>query len=145
MKPLGPVTRLIVHHSASSLNTTVEQIRRWHVDQNGWSEVGYHFVILRGGTISKGRPLPYQGAHAKGSNSNSIGVCLVGDNTTESDGWTPAQVASLHRLWDSVQVIFPGIEIFGHRDVSGGTECPGLDVRALILGPNASKPQTLEV
>jgi N-acetylmuramoyl-L-alanine amidase len=137
MMSVDPITRLIVHHSASPTTTTVEQIRRWHVEDRGWADIGYHFVVMKGGTIAKGRPLPYTGAHAQGHNFDTLGVCLVGDNTKPGQGWTPAQVESLHRIWHAAQVIFPGIDIFGHRDVASGTECPGLDVRALVLGPNA--------
>ena len=40
-----PIDRLIVHHSASPRSTTLKDIRRWHVDERGWEDVGYHFVI----------------------------------------------------------------------------------------------------
>lgn len=136
MTPLGPVRRLIIHHSASPLNTTVEDIRRWHVDGNGWDDIGYHHVISQLGIVYKGRDMAYQGAHTKGSNSDSIGVCVVGNNTQEVNRWTREQVSALNRLWLAMQLLWEGIEVYGHRDISTGTECPGVDVRALLLGPS---------
>jgi hypothetical protein len=69
--------RVIFHHSLSKTGN-VERIRKWHLDR-GWDDIGYHYVILRDGTIEHGRDIKYKGAHAKGSNSDSIGVCLIGD------------------------------------------------------------------
>jgi N-acetyl-anhydromuramyl-L-alanine amidase AmpD len=135
MKSIKAFNRLIVHHSASPLSTTVEDIRRWHVDERGWSDVGYHLVVLSNGTIETGRPLPKRGAHAHGSNSDSIGVCLVGNNLERDQMWTHLQVDSLHRIWGACEILFPGIELYGHRDVPGAaTSCPGLDVYELIYG-----------
>ena len=135
MTPLGPVRRLIVHHSASSLSTTVDDIRRWHVEGNGWDDIGYHHVISQFGIVYKGRDMAYQGAHARGSNADSIGICVVGNNTDHLNRWTQEQVIALQKLWHSFQMIWNGIQLYGHRDVSSGTECPGLDVRALLTGP----------
>ena len=56
----------------------VKEIRKWHVDENKWSDIGYHDVIRRNGAIETGRPLEKPGAHAKGHNQNAIGICLVG-------------------------------------------------------------------
>lgn len=134
MRATQPIRRLIVHHSASTLNTTVRMIRSWHVHERGWADIGYHFIVLADGRIEQGRPLPYRGAHARGANHDSIGICLVGNNPQPDNSWTPEQVESLRRFWDAAQVLYPGIELYGHRDVASGTECPGLDVRELILG-----------
>jgi len=139
VKPLGPIRRLIVHHSASPLSTTIEDIRRWHVDENGWEDVGYHHVISSLGLVYKGRDMAYQGAHARGSNADSIGVCLVGNNMESQNRWTREQVGALQKMWHSFRLLWDGIEVYGHRDVSTGTECPGLDVRALLLGPSVKE------
>ncbi len=135
MNPIAPITRIIVHHSASPIETTLGDIRKWHVEENGWEDVGYHYVVGQLGMIQPARSTSYMGAHAKGSNFDSIGVCLVGNNTEERNRWTREQVWALQRLWESARIIWPGIEIYGHRDVSSGTECPGVDVRYLVNGP----------
>lgn len=133
MSVITEFKRMIVHHSASRLETTVDDIRDWHVNGNGWADIGYHYVITMDGEIHQGRPLPMMGAHARGCNRDSIGVCLVGDNLDPQNKWLPEQVDSLHRIWGCAELMFPGIELYGHRDV-GNTQCPGLDVYKLIYG-----------
>lgn len=133
MHALMNVRRLVVHHSASSRETTIDMIREWHQDR-GFEDVGYHWVIEGDGTIRAGRRPTIQGAHARGANGDSWGVCVVGDNTKPGREWNEAQIASLRRVVEACRALVPGIEVIGHRDVPGGTktECPGLDVRALL-------------
>jgi N-acetylmuramoyl-L-alanine amidase len=54
------------------------EIRSWHVDKNGWKDIGYHYCIRQNGVVEFGRPITEIGAHVEGENYNSIGVCLVG-------------------------------------------------------------------
>ena len=68
------INKIIIHHSASPLITTVDDIRDWHVHNNGWSDIGYHYIILGDGSIEDGRPITKIGAHCKGKNRYSIGV-----------------------------------------------------------------------
>jgi len=128
------IVELIVHHSASPLTTTLGDIEEWHREK-GWDGCGYHYVIEMHGGIRVGRSLPKVGAHAR-PNTGRIGICLVGDNTDEFEKWTHAQVESLLRLYLSLRVVWPGLPVYGHRDVNAGTECPGVDVRAMLLGPS---------
>ena len=71
---------IIIHCAATkkSMDIGYKEIREWHVDQNGWDDVGYHYIIRRNGKLEKGRPEEYSGAHAPSHNSRSIGICLVG-------------------------------------------------------------------
>ena len=130
-----PIHTLVVHHSASPLTTTVEDIKRWHVEENGWDDVGYHYVVSQAGILHACRPLHVQGAHAYGHNDGTIGVCLIGHNPHESSRWTREQVFALQELYMHFRRVIPGIGLAGHRDLTDGTECPGLDVRALLFGP----------
>ncbi|MGG5832633.1 peptidoglycan recognition protein family protein, partial [Bacillus pumilus] len=87
---------IFVHCSATkpSQNVGVREIRQWHKEQ-GWLDVGYHFIIKRDGTVEAGRDEMAVGSHAKGYNHNSIGVCLVGgiDDKGKFDAnFTPAQM-----------------------------------------------------
>ena len=70
------VKNAILHCSATPAGRphNAAEIRRWHVDGNGWSDIGYHYVILIDGTVEAGRPLWRKGAHTKGHN-NDIGIC----------------------------------------------------------------------
>lgn len=135
------IQNFVVHHSASDYRTTTAAIiKGWHTDPKKpggpFQDIGYNFVIEGKGQIVIGRPLPIVGSHAKGVNRISIGCCVVGNNLDPDMKWQPAQVLALRHLWQSVQTLFPKIQLKGHRDVErpGYTECPGLDVRALILG-----------
>ena len=126
--------RLIVHHSASPLSWTLEDLERVHVEERGWRALGYNYVIEADGQLRVGRPLWEIGAHARGHNRDSIGICAIGDNTHAGRGWTPPQMLSLQRFIISARLLIPDLEILGHRDVmpSGYTECPGIDVAELL-------------
>lgn len=113
--------RVIVHHSAGSTGSAAV-FHRQHQAQ-GWSSIGYHFVILPTGVVERGRPENTVGAHAQGSNSDSLGVVLVGN--FEATKPTPAQINSL--AWLLKEHIFKKygeLPVVGHRDVMA-TACPG--------------------
>lgn len=135
MTPLAGLKYLVVHHSASPRDTTsVETIRRWHVEDRKWNDIGYHWVITADGKVHTGRPLTRQGAHAPKVNSLSWGVCVVGDNTKPGQRWNEAQEDSLLDLLGAVRLLQPDIEVIGHRDTGQATECPGLDIKTWLNG-----------
>ena len=74
------ITEFIIHCSATreGQDVTAADIRRWHVQGNGWKDIGYHFVIRLDGTIELGRPIAEVGAQCAGHNAESIGICYVG-------------------------------------------------------------------
>ena len=94
------INKLIVHCSATreGQNVTVDTIRDWHLAR-GWTDIGYHFYIDVEGNIQKGRDIAKIGAHTKGQNRNSIGICYCGgvevDGKTPKDTRTQEQEASL--------------------------------------------------
>lgn len=123
----------VLHHSASPRDaTTLEDIDAWH-RARGWNGVGYHFVLEGDGTLRHGRPVEEEGAHARGQNAHSLGVCLVGDNTRTGEGWSEAQWSALHGLLVALRTVWPGLRVVAHRDLAA-TACPGLDVAGLGLG-----------
>lgn len=148
------INEIIVHCAATRPNwmdsKTVEQkrdeIRRWHVDDNGWADIGYHYVIDRDGQTAKGRPLENAGAHTQGRNANSIGVCLIGGhgsavNDPFSDHFTEEQDQALRVLIDSLQTRFPSIKkVSGHNDYTAAKACPGFKVGRWLAGKPAAKP-----
>lgn len=130
------IDTIIVHCSATppNIDIGVKEIRDWHVDGNGWSDIGYHYVIRRDGRIGDGRPLGVQGAHAKGHNKTSIGICLVGgvdrDNKPDAN-FTAEQYISLVMLIKYLKGEFSIGKIIGHRDVSNKA-CPCFSVQGLL-------------
>ena len=87
----------------------------------GWSDVGYHYIILLDGTIVQGRPIEKVGAHVKGSNYNSVGVCYIGGldaNRKPKDTRTIAQIHALRACVGMLKIRFPDATVLGHRDYS---------------------------
>ena len=122
------VKYIVVHcsktskHKGDGLDVVERKCR-----MRGALSIGYHFVISRDGTIQKGRPLTEAGNHARGYNTNSIAVCLVGLPKRA----TSAQKASLYWLIDLLQREFPAAEAVTHEDIQPreGKDCPGFKLR----------------
>ena len=130
------IDKIIVHCSATrpSHDIDAKEIDRWH-KKRGWSGIGYHFFIKRGGLIEIGRPIEKQGAHTSGLNKNSIGICYAGGVKEErgedgkwdaDDNRTSEQIASLLTLLRLLKKIFPEATIHSHRDFAAKA-CPSFD------------------
>ena len=93
-------------------------------------------MIRTDGTIERGRPLESIGAHAKGHNDESIGICLIGgiDSKGHSvDNFTQAQKDSLRELVGYLKdTYYPDAEVLGHRDLGAKKDCPCFDVREFL-------------
>jgi hypothetical protein len=126
------INRIVLHHSASSRLTTARDISRWHK-----GKPPYHFVIQGDGklVVSK-RRLPTAGAHAKGANFDSIGICIVGDNrkpgryedreVRATDLWVRPQIDGARALIAAAKTLMPWLTLHGHRHVgTTKTFCPG--------------------
>ena len=125
------VTRVIVHCSATPDKGDligVKQIREWHLER-GWSDVGYHFVIRRSGIVEPGRAENLVGAHTRGENADSLGVCLVGTRD-----FTKEQLESLKRLGALInrKYLLDESDWFCHYQFSN-KDCPNIPVEALRL------------
>lgn len=128
------ISEIIVHCSATPRGRNVDtaEIRRWHTEDNGWSDIGYHFVVELDGDIGVGRPQERSGAHCKGKNATSIGVCYVGgiaENGTAEDTRTDEQKVSLETLLGLLKKSYPSAIIYGHRDFSAKA-CPSFDAKS---------------
>lgn len=129
------IDQFVVHCSANkaSADIGVAEIRRFHVEHNGWDEVGYHYVIRRDGLIEDGRPVDQIGAHVAGHNAHSIGICLVGgldDDLQPQNNFTARQFDALYALLLALHARYPNAEVLGHRDFPGVKKaCPCFSVR----------------
>lgn len=138
---MRPVTEIIVHCTATPpdwrgkqpFSLKVAEIRRWHVEERGWSDIGYHYLIDRPGTLAVGRPLDRVGAHVAGHNIGTIGICLLGGAGSAatdqfSDNYTPEQEAALRQLIAELKAKYPSIKkVSGHNEYAAKA-CPGFNV-----------------
>ena len=121
------IKEVIVHCSATKpkVDIGVDRIREWHVRDNKWADIGYHYVVRLDGTVEKGRAEYKTGAHCYGHNRHSIGVCYVGgldQNGSSSDTRTPQQKKSLEKLIDNLCNRYH-CEVHGHNEYSD-KDCP---------------------
>lgn len=117
---------LIVIHCSASPNGAqhgAQDIDCWHRER-GWDGIGYHYVIPCNGVLQQGRSIHRAGAHARGYNQNSIGICMIG-----TDQFTHAQWVTLATMIKTLTHVYNGIDIVGHRDLPNVAKtCPGFDV-----------------
>ena len=132
------IKEIIIHCSATpeGKDYTVYDIRKWH-KQQGWSDIGYHYVIYRNGHVEPGRDVDLIGAHCVNHNAHSIGICYIGGVENKpgvdmakqkaKDTRTLAQKASLLGLLVELKTMYPGAKIYGHHDFEPKKECPSFD------------------
>lgn len=123
------ITDIVIHCTASREGQamTVEQIRAEH-KKNGWSDIGYHYVIGLNGERWNGRDVDLVGAHVSGHNAHSIGIAYVGglenrpgvpyNKLKAKDTRTEKQKSALLSLLVDLRKLYPKAKISGHRDFS---------------------------
>ncbi|MFI8307787.1 peptidoglycan recognition family protein [Streptomyces sp. NPDC085927] len=138
-------SRIIVHHTVSANTTNFSRAQahahaHWvqdlHMDDNGWVDTGYHFLVSRGGWITEGRHGSLQalaggtgfvlGAHTSGQNNQAVGIANEGSYHA---GATPPQAQ-----WEVLVALcaytcarygIAATQLYGHKDY-GDTLCPGV-------------------
>jgi len=126
------ITKIIVHCTATpeGREVDVDEIRKWHVDERGWSDVGYHFHIKLDGELQEARPIERTGSHTRGQNYCSIGISYAGgmskDMKEPKDTRTQAQRETLVDLLHELKEQYPKAKIYGHRNFSSKA-CPSFD------------------
>lgn len=140
MSPQGVITEAFIHHSSGedgkNFNTLtkqkahVRQIQDYHMDNNGWSDIGYAFMVFQWVGLRDLRPEPrvfacrdthFLPAAQLGHNSNTLPICIVGNGDKET--LTPQTIALLAQLIKHYPHISPS-SVLGHRD-KVSTSCPG--------------------
>lgn len=146
------IDEIIIHCSATrpgwmihaKPEEKVAEIKTWHVEDNGWIDIGYARIIDRDGTVVNGRDFDKDGdvfddigAHTRGKNKTSIGLCLIGgfgSRETDDffDNFTLAQQTSLvEELRDIVSEIPTITKISGHNQYAAKA-CPGFSVPKFV-------------
>ncbi len=134
------IDKIIVHCSASEFGSA-RLIDRWHRER-GWRMIGYHYVILNGyrrkgvysedddGLIEPGRPLEEVGAHCRGYNKTSIGICLIGDRLFSEKQLFYALPELVRELMERFSLRLE--DVYGHREFNRSKTCPNFEVREVL-------------
>lgn len=149
---------ITIHCSATQClkSITADTIRKWHTDPKpqgrGWSDIGYHFVILSGGGVQVGRPLTRDGAGVRHHNKDNLHICMIGGVDSKGkavNNFNPIQFEALRHLVDELagRYAIPLANVKGHRDWSPDLnkdgvidssewlkDCPCFDVRKFFKG-----------
>lgn len=128
------IYKLVVHHSASKKSTTKDDIEKWHKDR-GFREIGYHKVIGAKGVLYQGRSESKSGAHAKGANTGSLGVCVTGNFESESPDTEQIETLTTVLFQWCKQHGLSEYQIYGHYNTPGcttATACPGKNLIAKL-------------
>ena len=125
------ITKLVIHVSDTpdDRDVRIKDVRKWHTDPkpkgNGWSDVGYHYLVLRDGSIELGRLHTVAGAHVANFNKGSLGICWVGRDRIE-----PYQMETLIKLTKNLMSAYglTAKDVVGHKELDKGKSCPNLDM-----------------
>ena len=138
VKDMREIKKIIVHcadtHEGPDERTA--ENKRWHTEELGWIDIGYHWVVELDGSLHAGRPEEVSGAHCKGHNSDSIGICYVGGSDASGnpkDTRTQEQKEALASLISDLLDRHTEAEVFGHRDFSEKA-CPSFDAKTEYAG-----------
>lgn len=149
MRDIKEIDEIIVHCSASPFGDA-GLIDAWH-KKRGWDCIGYHYVVLNGfrkkgihrpeddGLIELGRPVGIQGAHVRGHNRNSIGVCLIGERTFTARQLLVALPKLIEELRGAYEIFPAVLRVTGHYELDPHKTCPNMDMDLIRkhLGINA--------
>ncbi|XP_071507725.1 peptidoglycan-recognition protein SC2-like [Diadema antillarum] len=127
-----PTPYAIVHHTdgascytESACKSQVKGIQNYHMDSNGWWDIGYNFLIGGDGNVYEGRGWYYKGSHASSYNGYALGISMIGD--FDSTAPSSLMMETLYQFLDcavSKEMLTPGYTLFGHRQAVS-TTCPG--------------------
>jgi len=128
---------IVIHHSASERTLSVEAIRQYHISR-GYDDIAYHKLIDCEGNLYDGRPLDVAGAHALGFNTQSIGICCIGNFDDEEP--TPEMLNTLNflliELCSSLNIrvdrIIGHFEVRNFIEAKSGALCPGKNLKSLL-------------
>ncbi|MBL9141751.1 MAG: N-acetylmuramoyl-L-alanine amidase [Phycisphaerae bacterium] len=142
--PMLPPRWITVHHDGmkpfqtddeAETKARLESIRNSHLQRDdGWGDIGYHFIVDRAGRVWEGRSLRYQGAHVKWCNENNIGVMCLGN--FEEQQPSAAQIAGLERVLVALRTYYriPVARVRTHREwPTARTQCPGASLQARMV------------
>lgn len=133
----GSVNGFVLHHAAA--NGSVETVHQWHLNK-GWAGIGYHFYVRKDGTVYRGRPENWVGAHTDGHNATKIGICAEGNYEVEK--MPDVQKNAIIELLGYLRGKYGNKKVYGHRDLDA-TACPGKNYpfNEIVNGKTTSKEE----
>ena len=141
VKPSRKVTRVFLHCTASdhAHHDNLETLRKWHVDERGWSATGYHALIpFAGGVQLTDRSMERTPAAQKGHNAGTIAITLSGGQHGKATAFTQKQFQTLKSYCREIHEAYGGqVTFHGHSEVARGRACPVYDYKT-ILGLDAA-------
>lgn len=150
-RPNRHVDRVFLHCTASSYDhhDDIEVVRAWHLGR-GWSDVGYHYMIHKDGSISAGRDLEKTPAAQKGHNKGTIAIAMHGGQDARDD-FSTKQIVTLREFCEDIRYAYGGaITFHGHGEVVI-RDCPIYDYKSYLkldstgrMPPLRSKKQPIK-
>lgn len=145
------ISEIIIHCTATKPDwmagkpTTdrVAEVRRWHMEERGWKDIGYHYLIDRDGAVATGRQIKQTGAHVQGHNTGTVGVCLIGGfggsaDDKFADNFTTEQDKALRALIVNLKSRFAINTVTGHNEYAAKA-CPSFRVAQWLTPANVKK------
>lgn len=132
VRPLSQVNYLAIHHTAAPDTQTPQDLANYHINNNGWGGIGYHFLIAKDGTVFYVGDISTARANVANLNEQVLGICVIG-NFTQGRSPTNEQIDSCHKLCDFFINNYPDLsnvtswdKVRGHKELPGqSTACPG--------------------
>jgi len=121
------VDRIFLHHTTGAQQDDkarwLRSIQRFHIEQRGWSDIGYNLIVDADGVAYLGRGYGRVGAHTRGFNSTSVAIAYLGNG---SENVPDVATRAIRRAVEDARLWFGrDLPVYGHRDV-GSTTCPGV-------------------
>jgi N-acetylmuramoyl-L-alanine amidase len=130
---LRAIKKIILHVTDtpdSDMSWNADRLRSVHVNERGWKDIGYHFVIKRDGTLEKGRPVEEVGSHTLGENFDSIGIAWCGRNML-----LDCQIKTLKLLITDLMTLY-GLSVFdihAHSEYTTEKTCPNVNINLIRI------------
>lgn len=143
--PMGPITRITVHHDGmppvilrtqAEVARRIEQIRRAHVNGRGWADIGYHYVIDPAGRVWEGRPVRLQGAHVQDNNPGNLGILVMGNFDEQTPTAAARDALDAFLVEQIARYRVPLARVYTHQEFKQ-TACPGRSLQRYMIETRA--------
>jgi N-acetyl-anhydromuramyl-L-alanine amidase AmpD len=125
-RQLRAITHICIHHSAVAATVPVEHVAKYHVEDQGWPGIGYHFYVKPDGAIYQTQRLETVSWHVSHNNDYSVGICVAGDFTYAPPPQIQIDAAAHLVAWLMQELSVPEQNILGHKEFpDNDTSCPG--------------------